>query len=159
MTPKKSPTDPVLARNRRATHEYQVLERFEAGIALMGSEVKALRSGRGSIAEAYVRIEGGDAWLVGAHIGEYEQANRNGHQPERRRRLLLHRREILHLEIEIKQGGLTVIPLQLYLKANRVKVEIALVRGKKLWDKRQAIAEQDARRDADRAMASARRAG
>ena len=156
-TKKKVHDDPVLARNRRAFHEYTVLERLEAGISLAGTEVKALRAGRGSIAEAYVRVERGEAWLVGAHIGEYEQANRNGHEAERRRRLLLHRREIIDLEIQIKQGGLTVVPLQVYVKANRIKVEIALVRGTKLWDTRQAIAERDARRDADRAMAAARR--
>jgi len=159
MTRRKDPHEPDLARNRRARHEYHVLDRFEAGIALDGSEVKALRAGLGQITDAFVRVERGDAWLVGAHIGDYAMANRSNHEAGRRRRLLLHRREIVHLDMEMRQGGLTVVPLRLYLKANRIKAEIALVRGKKLWDKRQTIAERDSRRDADREMARSRRAG
>ncbi|MGI8847424.1 MAG: SsrA-binding protein SmpB [Candidatus Dormibacteria bacterium] len=159
MTPKKDPHDPDLARNRRALHEYHVLERFEAGLELSGTEVKALRAGRGQITEAFARVERGEAWLIQAHIGEYEMGNRQNHVAERRRRLLLHRREITYLDLEMRQGGLTMVPLRLYLKANRIKAEIALVRGKKLWDKRQTIAERDSRRDAEREMARSRRAG
>ncbi|HZB97561.1 MAG TPA: SsrA-binding protein SmpB [Candidatus Sulfotelmatobacter sp.] len=158
-TRKKSPGDsPVLARNRQASHEFQLIETFEAGMELMGSEVKALRAGRANLREGYVRIERGEAWLLGANIGEYAYANREGHVPDRRRRLLLHKREIEYLEAKVRQEGLTLIPLELYIKRNHMKLSFALARGKKLWDKRRAIAERDARREADRAMARARRA-
>jgi SsrA-binding protein len=143
--------DPVLARHRQAAHEYHLLETFEAGIALTGTEVKALRAGLAHLREGYVRVQNGEAWLIQVHIGQYEMGNRQNHEPERRRRLLLHHREIRYLDAKVRQGGLTLVPTKLYLKGNRVKVEVALARGKKLWDKRQAIAERDARRDAERA--------
>ena len=152
-----STTDPTLARNRQATHEYSILETFEAGIELTGTEVKALREGRAQLREGYVRVEGGEAWLLGVTIAEYAQGNRGNHEPQRRRRLLLHRREIVYLGSKVAQQGLTLIPLRLYLKNNRVKLEFGLGRGKKLWDKRQAIAERDARRDAERITARAQR--
>jgi SsrA-binding protein len=146
--------DPVLARHRQASHEYHLLETFEAGIQLTGTEVKALRAGRTQLREGYVRIEHGEAWLLQVHIGQYEMGNRQNHDPERRRRLLLHRREIGYLDAKVSQGGLTLVPLRLYLKGNRIKCEVALARGKRQWDKREAIAERDARRDVDRAMSS-----
>jgi SsrA-binding protein len=157
MSPNPRPGDPVLARNRRASHEYQLLEFLEAGIQLTGTEVKALRAGLAHLREGYVRVENGEAWLIQVHIGQYEMGNRQNHEPERRRRLLLHRREIEYLDGRVRLGGLTLIPLRLYLKNNRIKVEIAVARGKKLWDKRQAIAERDARRDVERATAHALR--
>lgn len=145
--------DEVLARNRQASHEYSILETFEAGVELVGTEVKALRGGRTQLREGYVRIENGEAWLLGVNIAEYAQGNRRNHEPQRRRRLLLHRREIQYLSTKVTQQGLTMVPLRIYLRGNRIKVEFALVRGKKLWDKRQAIAERDARRDAERVTA------
>jgi SsrA-binding protein len=157
MSPTPRPGDPVLARNRQASHEYQLLEFLEAGIQLTGTEVKALRAGLAHLREGYVRVENGEAWLIQVHIGQYEMGNRQNHEPERRRRLLLHRREIEYLDGRVRLGGLTLIPLRLYLKNNRIKVEIAVARGKKLWDKRQAIAERDARRDVERATAHALR--
>ena len=157
MSPNPRPGDPVLARNRQASHEYHLLEFLEAGIQLTGTEVKSLRAGLAHLREGYVRVENGEAWLIQVHIGQYEMGNRQNHEPERRRRLLLHRREIEYLEARVRLGGLTLIPLRLYLKNNRIKVEIAIARGKKLWDKRQAIAERDARRDVERATAHALR--
>ncbi len=147
----------ALARNRQATHEYSILETFEAGIELTGTEVKALRDGRTQLREGYVRIDDGEAWLLGVNIAEYTQAHRRNHEPQRRRRLLLHKREIEYLGAKVAQQGLTLVPLRLYLKGNRVKLEFGLARGKKLWDKRQAIAERDARRDAERVTARAQR--
>ncbi len=149
--------DTVLARHRQASHEYHLMETFEAGVQLTGTEVKALRAGRAQLREGYVRVENGEAWLIQVHIGQYEMGNRQNHEPERRRRLLLHRREITYLDQKARLGGLTLVPTRLYLKGNRVKCEIAVARGKKLWDKRQAIAERDARRDAERAGARALR--
>ena len=133
------------------------MEFLEAGIQLTGTEVKSLRAGLAHLREGYVRVENGEAWLIQVHIGQYEMGNRQNHEPERRRRLLLHRREIEYLDGRVRLGGLTLIPLRLYLKNNRIKVEIAVARGKKLWDKRQAIAERDARRDVERATAHALR--
>lgn len=152
-----APRDPVLARNRRATHEYEVLETVEAGIELHGTEVKALRGGRTHLREGYVRIEGGQAWLVQVHISPYEQGNVHNHEPERRRRLLLHKREIEYLDGRVRQQGLTLVPLRLHLRGNRIKLDVGLCRGRKLWDKRQAIAERDARRDAERVTRAAMR--
>jgi SsrA-binding protein len=149
--------DPTLARNRQATHEYEILERFEAGIELTGTEVKSLRGGRTNLREGYVRVENGEAWLLGVNIAEYTQGHRRNHEPQRRRRLLLHRREIEYLGAKVAQQGLTLVPLRMYLKRNHIKLEFGLARGKKLWDKRQAIAERDARRDVERATARARR--
>jgi SsrA-binding protein len=157
MSPNPRPGDPVLARNRQASHEYHLLEFLEAGIQLTGTEVKSLRAGLAHLREGYVRVENGEAWLMQVNIGQYEMGNRQNHEPERRRRLLLHRREIEYLDSRVRLGGLTLVPLRLYLKNNRIKVEIAVARGKKLWDKRQAIAERDARRDVERATAHALR--
>ncbi len=147
----------LLAQNRQARHEYEILETFEAGLELTGTEVKSLRTGRANLREGYVRIENGEAWLLQTHVSPYEQGNRTNHEPERRRRLLLHRREIEYLDGKVRMGGLTLVPLDLHLRNNRIKLEIGLARGKKLWDKRQAIAERDSRREADRVAARARR--
>ncbi|HXZ99375.1 MAG TPA: SsrA-binding protein SmpB [Candidatus Binatia bacterium] len=155
MPVKAGSRDPVLARHRQASHEYQLMETIEAGIELTGTEVKALRAGRAQLREGYVRIENGEAWLLQVHIGQYEGGNRQNHEPERRRRLLLHRREIHYLDAKARLGGFTLVPLRLYLKGNLVKCEVAVARGKKLWDKRQALAERDARREVERATARA----
>ncbi len=140
----------VVASNRKASHEYYLLETYEAGIVLTGSEIKSIRAGRISLAEAYVRIEGGEAWLVDAHIAPYNQAARNNHEPRRQRKLLLHRSEIDTLDSEIRQKGVTIVPTKAYLKDGRAKIEIAIAKGKKLYDKRQAIAERDAQREMER---------
>ena len=150
---KQTEQDPVLARNRRATHEYHVIETFEAGIELTGTEVKSLRAGRVQLRDGYVRIENGEAWLMQVNISHYEQGNRNNPDPDRRRKLLLHRREIEYLDGKVRTQGLTVVPLRMYLLRNHVKVEIALVRGKRLWDKRQDVARRDAQREMERAAA------
>jgi SsrA-binding protein len=158
MAVKKKPLgENMLARNRAARHEYEILETFEAGLELHGTEVKSLRGGRANLREGYVRIENGQAWLMQTHISPYEQGNRANQEPERRRRLLLHKREIEYLDGKVRLQGLTLVPLDLHLRNNRIKLEIGLARGKKLWDKRQAIAERDSRREADRVAARARR--
>jgi SsrA-binding protein len=142
----------LLARNKRARHEYHILEQLEAGVELWGTEVRSLRQGGAQITEAYVRIERGQAWLHGAHIQPYEFGNRQNHEPGRSRRLLLHRRQIDHLAGAVKQPGVTLVPLDLHLSGNRVKVELALGRGKREYDKRQSIAEREARRQMERGM-------
>jgi SsrA-binding protein len=158
MAGKKKPLgENMLARNRQARHEYEILETFEAGVELQGTEVKSLRGGRATLREGYVRIENGEAWLLQTHISPYEKGNRGNHEPERRRRLLLHKREIEYLDGKVRLQGLTLVPLDLHVRNNRIKLEIGLARGKKLWDKRQAIAERDSRREADRVAARARR--
>jgi len=144
--------DGVVARNRRALHQYFVLERVEAGIELTGTEVRSIRLGGSQIAEAYVRIEAGQAYLLGAHVRPYEQGNRLNHEPLRRRRLLLHRREIDHLQGVARQPGHTLIALDLHLSRNRVKCELGVCRGKRQVDKREAIAAREASREIDRAM-------
>jgi SsrA-binding protein len=155
---KKKPLgEDMLARNRQARHEYEILETFEAGLELQGTEVKALRNGRANLREGYVRIENGQAWLMQTNISPYEQGNRGNHEPDRRRRLLLHKREIEYLDGRVRLQGLTLVPLDLHLRNNRIKLEIGLARGKKLWDKRQAIAERDSRRETERVAARARR--
>jgi len=156
MTPKKAPTDSLLARNRRATFEFSILEKFEAGVGLSGPEVKSLRSGRTQLRDGYVRIENGEAWLLQVNISPYVQGNRNNAEPERRRKLLLHKREIEYLDGKVRTQGLTIVPLRMYLVRNRVKVEIGLARGKKLWDKRQDVARRDAQREMERVAARPR---
>jgi SsrA-binding protein len=139
----------IVATNRKAGFEYFLLERFEAGLSLQGSEIKSIRAGQMSIVESYVDIENGrDAFLIEAHIAPYEQANRFNHDPKRRRRLLLHKKEIRELWNAVRLKGMTIVPTRVYLKDGRAKIEIALARGKKLHDKRQAIAKRDAEREA-----------
>lgn len=140
----------VVATNRKARFEYYLLESFEAGISLHGSEIKSIRAGQISLNEAYVQTDGKDAWLVNAHIAPYEQASRYNHDPRRPRRLLLHRREIRAIWEAVQQKGMTVVPVQVYLKDGRAKVEIALAKGKKLYDKRQDIARRDQEREVAR---------
>ncbi len=138
----------VVATNRKARFEYFLLETFEAGLALQGSEIKSVRAGQVSLSEAYIRVENGrEAWLVDAHIAPYVQASRFNHDPKRPRRLLLHRREIRTLWQAVRQKGMTIVPTRLYLKDGLAKLEIALARGKKLHDKREAIAQRDAERE------------
>lgn len=139
----------VVATNRKARFEYFLLEHFEAGISLSGSEIKSIRAGQMSLAEAYVEIsaDGHEAWLVNAHIAPYEQASRFNHDPLRPRRLLLHKKEIRQLWDEVRQKGVTIVPVQVYLKDGRAKLEIALARGKKLYDKRHEIAKRDVERE------------
>jgi SsrA-binding protein len=142
----------VIAENRRARHEYELLDRYEAGLALTGTEVKSLRIGKASLQQAHAEVRNGDVWLVGANIAEYPQAGRQNHNPERDRQLLLHRREIDQLAGKVSERGLTLVPLRLYFREGRVKVEIALARGKDVRDKRRDIAERDARREMERAL-------
>lgn len=140
----------VIATNRKAKFEYFLDEEFEAGIALKGSEIKSIRAGHISIKEAYVSVTKEEAWLMEAHIAPYAEANRFNHEPLRPRQLLLHKREILRMWNAMRKKGMTVIPTRVYLKGGRAKVEIALARGKKLHDKRQAIAKRDVERDLKR---------
>lgn len=142
----------VVATNRKAGFEYFLMEHFEAGLALQGSEIKSIRAGQVSLAEAYVETDGGEAWLVEAHIAPYSQANRFNHDPKRRRRLLLHKKEIRRLWNDVRQKGVTIVPLKVYLKDGRAKLEIALAKGKKLHDKRDAIAKRDQEREQARDM-------
>ncbi len=140
----------VVATNRKANFEYFLLERFEAGIALQGSEIKSIRKGQVSLAEAYVRLEGREAWLVNAHIAPYDPASYTNHDPKRPRRLLLHRRELRQLWNAVRQKGVTVIPVRIYIKGSLAKVEIAIAKGKKLYDKRSEIARRDVEREIER---------
>jgi len=140
----------VVATNRKARFEYFLLEKFEAGISLHGSEIKSIRAGQISLAEAYVQTDGKDAWLMNAHIAPYEQANRFNHDPKRPRRLLLHKREIRAMWEAVRQKGMTIVPVQVYLKDGRAKVEVSLAKGKKLYDKRQDIAKKDQVRELER---------
>jgi SsrA-binding protein len=140
----------VVATNRKAQHEYFLLDKFEAGIVLQGSEIKSIRAGQISLAEAYVRIENNEAWLVDSHIAPYDQAHRFNHEPRRPRKLLLHLSEIRHLHDDIARKGTTVIPLRVYLKDGKAKIEIAIAKGKKLYDKREVIAKRDIHRELER---------
>jgi len=148
----------TIALNRRARHEYTITETFEAGIVLTGTEIKSVRAHKVSLAEAYARVERGEAWLIGANIARFEGGNRLNHEPKRVRKLLLHRDEIDELLGLTKAKGLTIVPLRLYInERGRAKVELAIARGKQLYDKRRDIAERDARRDTERQIADARR--
>ena len=142
----------VVATNRRARHEYFILETLEAGIALHGSEIKSIRAGQISLAESFVRIDSHEAWLEDAHIAPYEQASIYNHEPRRPRKLLLHSAEIRKLWNTVRQKGVTIIPLSVYLKNGRAKVEIAIAKGKKLYDKRTEIAKRDSQREIDRQL-------
>jgi SsrA-binding protein len=142
----------IMARNRKARFEYDLLETYEAGIELKGTEIKSIRAGQVSLTEAYVRTNGRQAWLVGAHIAPYDQASIFNHEPERERRLLLHKREIKMLWDAVRLKGMTIIPTMMYLRDGLAKVEIAQAKGKRQYDKRQAIKKKDMARDVDRAM-------
>jgi SsrA-binding protein len=141
----------VVATNRKAGFEYFLLEKFEAGLALRGSEIKSVRAGQVSLAESFVEIENGqNAWLVEAHIAPYEQANRFNHDPKRKRRLLLHKKQIRELWNSVRLKGMTIVPTKVYIKDGRAKIEIALARGKKAYDKRAVIAKRDQSREQER---------
>jgi SsrA-binding protein len=142
----------VVATNRKAHFEYFLLEHFEAGISLQGSEIKSIRAGQMSLTEAYVRIDdpGDEAWLMNAHIAPYDPASRYNHDPLRPRRLLLHKKEIRELWDSVRLKGVTIIPVKVYLKEGRAKIDIAIAKGKRLYDKRQEIAKRDMQRDGER---------
>ncbi len=140
----------VVATNRKAHFEFFLLDHFEAGLALQGSEIKSIRSGQISLSEAFVQINNGDAWLMNAHIAPYDPASRFNHDPKRPRRLLLHRSELRDLWNAVRLKGVTIIPLRVYIKDGRAKLELATAKGKKLYDKRTVIAERDERREVER---------
>jgi SsrA-binding protein len=146
----------LIVDNRRARHDYHLLERVEAGLVLTGTEVKSLRDGRASLQQAYADIRGEEAWLVGAHISVYEQGNIANHDPDRDRKLLLHKKELASLAGKVAQRGLTLVPTKLYFKDGRAKVELALARGKEQRDKRRDIAKREADRQMERALKSRR---
>lgn len=141
-----------VAANRKAAHDYEILQRIEAGISLLGTEIKSIRENGASIREAYARPLDGELWLYGAHIPPYAGGSYMNHEPTRPRRLLLHKKEIRELARAINEKGLTIVPLRLYLKDGMAKVELGLARGRKHYDKRQAIARRDAQRDIERAL-------
>src|SRR3954453_9315032 len=142
----------IVARNRRARHEFDLIESIEAGIVLQGTEVKSLRNGKASLEESYAGVENGEVWLYGCDIPEYLQANRMNHKPKRPRKLLLHRGEIDRLLAKASEKGMTLVPLKIYFKDGMAKVEICVARGRKTFDKREALKKQDAKRDIDRAL-------
>src|SRR5882757_9454834 len=149
---KKTEANPVIARNRKAAHEYQLGESWEAGIVLQGPEVKALRAGRASLVGGFAMVEDREIWLHGVHIPQYSQARWFEGGSRRKRKLLLHRAQIDKIERKVNESGLTIVPISLYFKDGRAKVEIVLGRGKKTWDKRNTLAEREARREAERAL-------
>ncbi|MCL2554411.1 MAG: SsrA-binding protein SmpB [Actinomycetia bacterium] len=147
----------MIAQNKKARHDYHILDTYEAGLVLTGTEVKSLRLGRASLVDGFAQLEGNEAWLYNVHIPEYTQGTWTNHSARRKRKMLLHRAEIDKLEQKSQESGHTVVPLALYFKDGRVKVEIALAKGKKEYDKRQTLREKQDRREADRAMSAARR--
>lgn len=140
----------IIAQNRKAKFNYFLLDHFEAGLELKGTEIKSIRDGKISIEEAYITVDGKQAWLVDAHIAPYEEASRFNHEPKRVRRLLLHKKEIRELWDEVRLKGVTIVPTRVYLKDGRAKLEIAVAKGKKLYDKRAAITEREVKRDIER---------
>ncbi len=142
----------IIVQNRKARHDYHAIDTWEAGIALQGTEVKSLRNGKANLRDSFARVDGNEVFLHNVHIGEYEEANQFNHEPMRKRKLLLHRLEIKRMRGRVEEKGLTLIPLKLYFKRGRAKVEIALAKGKREYDRRQDIAKRDARRDLERAL-------
>jgi len=136
--------------NRKARHEYIILETFEAGIVLVGTEVKALREGKANLTDSYATVENNEVWLLNSHISAYKQGNINNHQPERKRKLLLHKKEIRKLKKAVEEKGKTLVPLRLYFRDGKAKVELAIVKGKKIYDKREDIARRDLQREIER---------
>jgi SsrA-binding protein len=149
----------VVATNRKARHDYSIEDTFEAGLVLMGTEVKSLRAGRASLVDGYAFIENGEAWLDAVHIPEYTEGTWTNHSPRRKRKLLMHKQEILKLTSKVKEGGFTLIPLSIYFADGRAKVELALAKGKKEYDKRQALREKQDTREAARAIRTKNRLG
>ena len=148
---KENSTIKIIVRNKKARHDYFILSKYEAGIVLVGTEVKSIRNGKVNLKESYARVEKDELWLIGMHISPYEQGNINNHDPVRKRKLLMHTREIGRLKKSTEEKGLTIVPLSLYLSGGRVKVELGLAQGKHHHDKRQDQAARDAKRDMDRA--------
>jgi SsrA-binding protein len=142
----------VIATNRKAGRDFHLEDRYEAGLVLTGTEIKSIRAGRVNLSDGYVQPRDGELWLLNVHVAPYDPAGRYGHEPLRPRKLLLHRREIDRLASRVRERGYTIVPVRVYLKGSRAKVEIALARGKRKYDKRQAIAKRDAQRDIDRAL-------
>ncbi|MFF0226098.1 SsrA-binding protein SmpB [Streptomyces sp. NPDC004629] len=147
----------LIAQNKKARHDYHILDTFEAGLVLTGTEVKSLRQGRASLVDGFVQLDAREAWLYNVHVPEYTQGTWTNHSARRKRKLLLHRAEIEKLEAKAQETGHTIVPLALYFKDGRAKIEIALAKGKKEYDKRQTLREKQDRREADRAVAAARR--
>jgi SsrA-binding protein len=147
----------TIVQNRRARHDYHILDTYEAGIALQGTEVKSLRAGQATLQESYADVTNGEVYLVGAHIAPYEQGTVWNHDPRRRRKLLLHKREIERLRAEVEQQGLTLVPLRIYFKQGRAKVELGLAKGKKTHDRREDIKKREAQREIDRAFKGKRK--
>lgn len=147
----------TVVTNRRARHDYHVLDKFEAGIALRGTEVKSLRNAKMQLKDSYAEVKDGEAWLVGAHISPYEQGTAWNHEPERRRKLLMHKKELVRLGVQLNEKGLTLVPLRVYFKNGRAKVELGLCRGKQTHDKRDDIKAREAQREMDRALKATRR--
>ena len=150
--PGKNQSIKIVAENRRARHDYHIHETFEAGIVLTGTEIKSLRGGRANLTDSYAKIENKELFLISAHISPYEQGNRFNHEPRRNRKLLMHKSEIMRLLSKTREKGFTLVPLKIYLSHGMAKVELALASGKDLYDKRQAAAEHDAKREVDRVM-------
>lgn len=145
----------IVSQNKKAYHDYFILDTYEAGIELKGTEIKSVRKGSTNLKDAFIRIKNDEAYIENMHIAPYEQGNRFNHEPLRTRKLLLHRKEIKKLQKEVKENGLTIIPTKLYFNTSKVKVEVALARGKKLYDKRQDLKAKDAKRDVERALKNA----
>jgi SsrA-binding protein len=148
--PKVKTEEKNIAVNKKARHEYTIIQTYEAGIVLQGTEVKSLRLGKANLVDSYANLKNGEVWLVGAHISVYEQGNINNHEPTRTRKLLLNKSEIRKLIGKVKEKGLTLIPLRLYFKEGKAKVELALAKGKKVYDKRESIAKRDLQREQER---------
>ena len=149
----------VVATNRKARHDYTIEDTYEAGLVLTGTEVKSLREGRASLVDGYAFVEFGEAWLDAVHIPEYNQGTWNNHPPRRKCKLLLHKAQILKIENKVKQGGYTIVPLQIYFNDGRAQVEIAVAKGKREYDKRQALRERQDKREAERAISSRKHLG
>lgn len=145
----------IVSQNKKAFHDYFILETYEAGIVLQGTEIKSVRKGSVNLKDSFIRIKNDEAFIENMHIAPYEQGNRFNHEPLRTRKLLLHKKQIKKLQKEIKENGLTIVPTKLYFNTSKLKVEIALARGKKLYDKRQDIKAKDAKRDVERALKNA----
>jgi len=152
----KQSDEKLIVDNRRARHDYHLSDRVEAGVVLTGTEVKSLRGGEATLQQAYAEVRDGEAWLVGLHIPEYGAGNRSNHEPDRPRKLLLHRREIDRLYGQVREKGFTLVPTRIYFKDGRVKAEIALARGKEVRDKRRSIADRDAKRQLERELKARR---
>ena len=153
----KHPGEKLIAENRKARHDYHLSDFVEAGLVLTGTEVKSCRDGRANLRQSYAEIREGEAWLVGAHISVYDQGNLNNHEPERPRKLLLHRRQVDNLWEAVREKGMTLVPTRMYFKGGRAKVEIALAKGKDVHDKRADVVKRDADREIQRALKDARR--